>query len=201
MVFDGLQSIRGPVDAVVRPHCPVVVCIASVAPQDDRCDPSLDRRVLWQQDPAWPRFRRFLVGTPPILSLQAVEPGIQLLLEAGMDQIRKKSVLQSDCLIALYDELLAPIGFILGSPRDVTKRGSHVTLKHPEAYRINKAMISPLEGKPAIIPDFRTPDNLRLGIAPLFLSHQDIVRAVFRIREIVVNREYENFGHESDTVT
>ena len=146
-------------------------------------------------------IRRFLVGTPPILSLQAVQPGIELLLDAGMDRIREKSVGLSTLLIELYDTFLEPIGFTLGSPRDAAIRGSHVAFKHPEAFRINKAMIHPPEGLPAIIPDFRTPDHLRLGLAPLFLGYGDIVRAVERIHQIVVEKAYAQFSHASDTVT
>jgi kynureninase len=146
-------------------------------------------------------IRRFLVGTPPILSLQAVEPGIQLLRDAGMAAIRDKSIRQSECLIELFDEFLEPIGFELGSPRDIHQRGSHIALRHPEAFRINKAMIHPKEGKLAVIPDFRTPDNLRLGITPLFLSHLDVGNAPAGIIEIVVNHEYKSFSHEAGTVT
>ncbi|MEX0325325.1 MAG: aminotransferase class V-fold PLP-dependent enzyme [Puniceicoccaceae bacterium] len=146
-------------------------------------------------------IRRFLVGTPPILSLQAVEPGIRLLLDAGMDQIREKSVRLSELFLELFDQYLEPSGFELGSPRDSAIRGSHISFRHPEAFRINKAMIEPAGDSPSIIPDFRTPDNLRLGIAPLFLSYGDIVRAADRIREIVVNREYEVFDHAAGPVT
>jgi kynureninase len=118
-----------------------------------------------------------------------------------MAAIRDKSIRQSECLIELFDEFLEPIGFELGSPRDIHQRGSHIALRHPEAFRINKAMIHPKEGKLAVIPDFRTPDNLRLGITPLFLSHLDIVNATARIIEIVVNHEYKSFSHEAGTVT
>jgi kynureninase len=144
---------------------------------------------------------RFLVGTPPILSMRAVEPGIRMLLEAGMDQIRKKSIAQTELLIELCDQVLSPLGFVLGSPRESSRRGSHIALRHPEANRINKAMISPKEGHPVIIPDFRTPDNLRLGIAPLYLGFEDIVRAVGRIQDIVVNEEFTAFERQMDAVT
>lgn len=146
-------------------------------------------------------IRRFLVGTPPILSLQAVEAGIRLLLDAGMDQIRAKSIQQTELLLELYDTVLQPVGFSLGSPRKASIRGSHLAFKHPQAFRINKAMIQPKQGKPCIIPDFRIPDNLRLGIAPLFISHEDIVRTAFRIQEIVMNNEYTHFSNESEAVT
>ena len=146
-------------------------------------------------------IRRFMVGTPPILSLQAVEPGIRLLNEAGMDRLREKSVRLSELFLELFDRQLEPVGFELGSPRDSTRRGSHIAFRHREAFRINRAMIEPQVEAPAIIPDFRVPDNLRLGIAPLFLSYTDIVRAAERIREIVVNREYEAFDHAAGPVT
>lgn len=146
-------------------------------------------------------IRKFMVGTPPILSLRAVEPGIRLLRNAGMEAVRAKSILQAEFLIELWAHFLKPLGFKLGSPHDPAMRGSHITLRHPEACRINKAMISPPAGKPVVIPDFRTPDNLRLGIAPLFLAFGDIARAVERIHEIVVNFEYKSFSRETDAVT
>ena len=146
-------------------------------------------------------IERFLVGTPPILSMRAIEPGIRLLREAGMDRIRAKSVRQTELLIGLWEHFLHPQGFELGSPRDPEQRGSHVSLRHPEAYRINKAMIHPAGGERPIIPDFRKPDNLRLGVAPLYLSHTDIVHAVRRIQHIVESGEYRQHTHDADPVT
>jgi kynureninase len=146
-------------------------------------------------------IRRFMVGTPPILSLRAVEPGIQLLREAGMDAIRAKSVSQSEFFLQLWEAALEPLGFKLGSPRQADMRGSHISLQHPEAYRINRALIEPPAGRPVVIPDFRTPDNLRIGIAPLYLRHIDLVGAVERMVEIVETREYERFSHEPSAVT
>ncbi|NDV62976.1 kynureninase [Puniceicoccales bacterium CK1056] len=146
-------------------------------------------------------IQRFLVGTPPILSMRAVEPGIQLLLDAGMQSVREKSIQQTEFLIELYDQILVPLGFALGSPRDPARRGSHVSLRHPEAFRINKAMISPIEGRPVVIPDFRTPDNLRLGVAPLYQTFEELARAVERIREIVVDQEFTRFEEGLDVVT
>ena len=146
-------------------------------------------------------IRRFLAGTPPILSLQAIEMGILLLMEAGMESLRQKSIRQSQFFIELFDRLLQPVGFQLGSPRDPARRGSHLALTHREAFRINKALISPPEGKPVVIPDFRVPDNLRIGLAPLFLGYTDVFRAAMRMREIVIDHEYMLFDHETETVT
>jgi kynureninase len=146
-------------------------------------------------------IRRFMVGTPPILSLKAVESGIQLLKQAGMQKVRDKSLRQSELLIELSDTLLKPVGFELGSPREAAMRGSHLAFRHEEAYRVNRAMISPPPGKPVIIPDFRTPDNLRIGIAPLFLGYEEIIHATYRMCEIVLNGEYKEFDHEAEAVT
>src|SRR5690606_29992155 len=75
-------------------------------------------------DPA-PGLQHFLTGTPPLLSTLAIEAGVDLLLEAGMDRIRAKSVLQTDYLVALWEAILAPLGFELNSPRAADQRGSH----------------------------------------------------------------------------
>ncbi|MFO7617732.1 MAG: kynureninase [Bacteroidales bacterium] len=146
-------------------------------------------------------MRRFLVSTPPVLSARATEPGIDLLLEAGMDRIRSKSIAQSEYLIALFDEYLAPLGFQLGSPRDPAIRGSHVSIRHPEAFRINQAMIHPPDGARVVIPDFRSPDNIRLGIAPLYTTFKDIYDAIHRIRQIVSEGIYLNMSAERGKVT
>jgi len=126
-------------------------------------------------------IRRFLTGTPPMLSLALLEPGVDLLLEAGMDRLRAKSVAQTEYLVALWETQLAPLGFTLNSPRQARWRGSHVSLGHAEALAIDLAMINDLQ----IIPDFRVPDNLRLGIAPLYTSFVDIHTAVQRMARIV----------------
>jgi kynureninase len=141
-------------------------------------------------------IRRFQVGTPPILSLRAIEPGIRLLREAGMKRIREKSLCQTGFLIELWERLLEPFGYTLGSPRDPAIRGSHIALRHPEAYRINRALIEPAGERRPIIPDFRHPDNLRIGVAPLFIGYSDLLEAVIRMREIVETREYETVDDE-----
>jgi kynureninase len=146
-----------------------------------------------------PGIARFAVGTPPILSLQAIETGVEMLLEAGIRHIRTKSMRQTEYLIALAQEWLLPLGFTIGSPLNPARRGSHISLRHPEAYRINRALIEAVS--PRVIPDFRAPDCLRLGIAPLYTSYKDIARAVLRLREIVIGKEYESFSSERMAVT
>ena len=144
---------------------------------------------------------RFQVGTPPILSLLAVEPGLDLHLQAGMERLRKKSMVQSEYLLFLFNKWLVPLGFILGSPEDPMKRSSHVSIRHPEAFRINRALIEANPPAVKVIPDFRTPDNIRLGIAPIYTTFEDIHRAMKRIKEIVEGKIYEHYSDEKQQVT
>ena len=142
-------------------------------------------------------LRHFLTGTLPIVSLALIEPGVDLLLEAGMEALRAKSVAQTEYLIDLWQAVLAPLGFTLNSPRDAGHRGSHVSLGHVEGMRIDLALINDMQ----VLPDFRSPDNIRLGIAPIYTSFVDIHSAVIRLREIVVDRLYERYPVEPPQVT
>jgi kynureninase len=140
---------------------------------------------------------RFLSGTPPMLSLLAIEPALDMLLEAGVERMRRKSVQLTDYAIELFDAVLAPAGYTLGTPRSADQRGSHVSVRHPEGYRINRALIEALN----VLPDFREPDNIRLGLAPLTTSFADVWRAVERLRRAVAERHYERFPAERLAVT
>ncbi len=144
---------------------------------------------------------RFMVGTPPVLSLAAVEPGLDILLSAGMENVREKSNRQTEYLIFLAREKLMPLGFTLGSPIAPEKRGSHVSLQHPEAYRICQAMIYPDDGSPCIIPDFRAPDNIRFGITPLYTTFSEIHQAVARVEQIVSEKIFERYSEKRQAVT
>jgi kynureninase len=140
---------------------------------------------------------RFLVGTPPMLSLLAIEPALDLLLEAGIERIRRKSIDLTSYTIALVDTILAPLGFTLGSPRDAAERGSHVSIRHVEGYRINRALIEEMN----VIPDFRTPDNIRLGLAPIYTSFVEVWEAVDRIRHVVAEGRHLRYSAERLAVT
>ncbi len=146
-------------------------------------------------------IRKYMTGTPPILSLNAIEPGLDLLLEAGMEKVREKSLRQTGFLISMTEAVLFPLGFSLGSPKNQEERGSHVSIKHPEAYRICKALIEGRQNAVRVIPDFREPDNIRLGIAPLYTSFHEIYRALERIQEIVETKEYLDYPSSRDAVT
>jgi kynureninase len=142
-------------------------------------------------------MNRFLAGSQPILSLLTMEAALDPTLEAGMDRIREKSVLLTEYLIHLFDHFLAPLGFTLGTPRNSDRRGSHVSVRHPEGYRINRALIEEMN----VIPDFRAPDNLRLGLAPLYTTFVEVWEGVDRIRRVVEEKRYENYPQQKLTVT
>jgi kynureninase len=144
-----------------------------------------------------PGLRHFLTGTPPVLATAAIEPGVDLLLAAGMAQLRAKSVRQTEYLIYLWEEWLRPLGFRLNSPQEAQWRGSHISLGHDEGWRIDQALIHDMH----VIPDFRQPDNIRLGIAPLYTSYHDIYEAMRRLRLLVTERLYEKYSVAATAVT
>jgi len=144
-----------------------------------------------------PGIARFLAGTPSLLSLAAIEPGVDVLIEAGLDRLRAKSVQQTEYLIGLWEALLQPLGFTLNSPREAEQRGSHVSLGHPDALRIDRALIEDVR----VLPDFRYPDNLRLGLAPIYTSFAEIHEAVMRLKRVMDDRVYEKYPAERPQVT
>ncbi|MCG3210297.1 MAG: Kynureninase [Anaerolineae bacterium] len=148
-----------------------------------------------------PDITRFWGSTQPMLSLKAIEPAVDMVLEAGLERLRAKSVQQTEYLIFLTEEWLLPLGFGLGSPRRPQQRGSHVSLRHPEGYRINRALIDAEPPAPVVIPDFREPDNIRLGIAPLYTTFTEIHRAINRIRQIVERGIYQRYTSDRSAVT
>jgi kynureninase len=144
---------------------------------------------------------RFRIGTPPMLSMKAIEPALDIHLEAGMERLRRKSVRQTEYLIFLASEWLLSLGFSIGSPADSARRGSHVSLRHPEAYRISRAMIESQVPAVRVIPDFRAPDNIRLGVTPLYTTYNDIYRALERVRVILEDKLYADYSDEMLGVT
>ncbi|MGH2479346.1 MAG: aminotransferase class V-fold PLP-dependent enzyme, partial [Ktedonobacteraceae bacterium] len=144
-----------------------------------------------------PGLRRFLTGTPPVISLALIEAGVDLLLEAGIERLRAKSVRQSAYLIALWETVLQPLGFRLNSPGDARYRGSHIALGHAEALGIDQALIHEMP----VLPDFRPPDTIRLGIAPIYTTFREIHTSVMRLQQIVEERLYEKYATQTPIVT
>ena len=143
-----------------------------------------------------PGIEHFSAGTPQILGTVAVQEGTKLLAEAGIDRLRAKGIALTSYLIHLADEWLAPHGFRLASPRADARRGSHVTLHHPEAWRISQALISA-----GVIGDYRTPDRLRLGPVPIATRFIDVWDALDRLRHIAAEETYKALPAEISRVT
>ncbi|MFI5197466.1 MAG: kynureninase [Thermoanaerobaculia bacterium] len=140
---------------------------------------------------------RFLVGTPPILSLAAAEAGVDLALEAGIGRAREKSVAQGEFLVRLWEALLEPRGVTLRSPREAARRGSHVSFGHPESLAIDRALIEEME----VIPDFRPPDVIRFGFAPLYTRFEDLYEAADRFRRVLDEGRWRRHAGTGPAVT
>lgn len=146
-------------------------------------------------------IRKFLTGTPPVLNLLTIEPGLDLLIEAGTKSLFEKSKELSEYFFYLTSEFLLEFGFEFGSPLDPALRGSHVSLKHPESYRICQSLIQPKNVDLKIIPDFREPDNIRFGLTPLYTSFTEIWETINRLKKIIKTCEYKSFDSERNPVT
>jgi kynureninase len=124
---------------------------------------------------------RFLCGTPPMLSLLALECGVDMFDGVEMRVLAKKGQRLASLFIELVENRCAGHGLALLTPRDPAARGSHVSFAHPDAWPIMQAMI-----EHGVIGDFRAPDVLRCGFTPLYLGFEDVWRAVEILRDILV---------------
>jgi kynureninase len=127
-----------------------------------------------------PGIRSWLTGTAGIPALVAVEEGVRLVADGGLERIRAKGIALTEYAIRLHDAWLAPLGFTLGSPRDPSRRGAHVAIRHPRASELTTRLIDR-----GVIPDFREPDSIRLGMSPLTTSFDDVWRGLSALRSLV----------------
>ena len=130
-----------------------------------------------------PGMKRWLVGTPPILSLAALEASLAIWNDVDQAAVATKSARLFDILAAAGDAL----GLDCVSPRNPAARGSHISFRHPHAYEITQALIAR-----GVIGDFRDPDILRLGLTPLYLSHEDVWRAGDILADIVATESWRD---------
>ncbi|MFZ0381646.1 MAG: aminotransferase class V-fold PLP-dependent enzyme [Solirubrobacteraceae bacterium] len=140
----------------------------------------LGRRDPFEMAPGYevaPGMQGFLSGTPPILGLAAVDEGVRLIAEAGIDAIRAKGVALTEFAVTLAEALLAPRGVSVVSPRYPERRGAHVALAHPEARQLCARLIDA-----GVIVDFRRPDLIRFGLSPLTTRFVDVWDAVVALR-------------------
>jgi kynureninase len=139
---------------------------------------------------------RFQVGTPPVLGAYAALEGARLTAEAGIEAIAAKGAALGAYAIEVSDAWLAPHGFALASPRAGTRRGGHVTLHHPRAWQFSQALRAA-----GVVPDFRTPDRLRLGFGALYTRFIDVYAGLSRLREIAETGTYREFPERHARVT
>jgi len=125
-----------------------------------------------------PGIRRFISGTPPVIGMLPMRDMLALIEKVGLAAVREKSVRITEYAIALTDAVLAPLGVGLASPRDAARRGSHITITHDRFREVNAAL-----WERGIIPDFRTPNGIRLGLSPLSTSFTELWRGVDAIRQ------------------
>lgn len=144
-------------------------------------------------------IQKFDAGTPPILSLTAMEIGIDLTLEAGTQAIEKKSIALGEFLIQQIETELIPLGYQLESPKKAIDRGAHISISHEESWRICQCLLYPKGNEPKIIPDFRPDRYIRLGMAPLYIGYEDIWQTVQRLKTIVETKEF--LAHDGDRPT
>ena len=123
-----------------------------------------------------PGISRFLTGTTTVLSMKSLEAALEIFSGVSMADIRTKSMGLTGLFIDLFDTHLAPRGFTLASPRDPESRGSHVAL----GFAGGKALVDQMSTQ-GIIADFRPPDLMRFGFAPLYNSYRDVVELVQRM--------------------
>lgn len=133
----------------------------------------------------------FQIGTPHILSMAPLLGSLEMFGEAGIEQVRKKSLRLTQYLMDLIQSELTGYGFEIGSPRHESKRGGHIILEHPEAARICKAL-----KQEAIIPDYREPNMIRLAPVALYTSFQEVYETVQVLKKIMNGRLYENYENK-----
>jgi kynureninase len=123
-------------------------------------------------------IRRFHSGTPPVVGMLAIDDMVDLIEEAGIDAVRAKSEALTAYAVEVADDQLAPMGVTLASPRDPARRGGHVTLNHPRMQEVTTAL-----WKRDVIPDYRDPHGLRIGLSPLSTSFEEVHRGLRAVRE------------------
>jgi kynureninase len=123
-------------------------------------------------------IRRFISGTPPVVGMIAMEETLAMIEEAGMPAVRAKSVALTAFAITVADEWLGPLGVTLASPLDPEERGGHVTLNHPAMREVTARL-----WQQDVIPDYRDPGGLRLGLSPLSTSFEEVHRGLAATRD------------------
>jgi|UniRef100_UPI00404A12A0 kynureninase len=142
-------------------------------------------------------IRGFQIASPSLIGLRCIKTSFELIKEAGIDKIAHKAAVGTQMMIDLFDAWLAPLGMQLNTSRDPNERGGHISLVHPDAARICVA----LREFANVIPDYRTPNSIRLAISPLPTSYIEVWDGFERIRDLVSTRQYEKVSATGSRVT
>ena len=142
-------------------------------------------------------IRRFQIASPSIIGMRMIQAGFKMIEEATIEAIEQKANVGTEMMIALFDAWLAPLGFELLTPRNPKQRGGHITIGHPDAKKIANAMRSMIK----VVPDYRTPDSIRLAIAPLPTSYTEVYDGFARLKELVETKKYLEIEDNGSRVT
>ncbi|CAB4568462.1 MAG: aminotransferase class V-fold PLP-dependent enzyme [Actinobacteria bacterium] len=142
-------------------------------------------------------IRGFQIASPSLMGIRCVQTAFAMIKEAGIDAIAHKAAVGTQMMIDLYDEWLAPLGLELNTSRDPKERGGHISLVHPDAAQICVAMRTISN----VIPDYRTPNSIRLAISPLPTSFVEIWDGFERMRDLVASGRYKEAKEGGSRVT
>jgi len=142
-------------------------------------------------------IRGFQIASPSLMGIRCVQTAFAMIKEAGIDAIASKAAIGTQMMIELYDAWLAPLGFELNTSREANERGGHISLLHPDASQICVAMRTISN----VIPDYRTPNSIRLAISPLPTSYVEIWDGLERMRDLVASGRYKEVQEGGSRVT
>jgi kynureninase len=142
-------------------------------------------------------IRGFQIASPSLMGIRCVQTAFSMIKEAGIDTIAHKAAVGTQMMIELYDAWLAPLGIELNTSRDAKERGGHISLVHPDAAQICVAMRTISN----VIPDYRTPNSIRLAISPLPTSYVEIWDGFERMRDLVASGRYKEVKEGGSRVT
>jgi kynureninase len=142
-------------------------------------------------------IRGFQIASPSLMGIRCVQTAFSMIKEAGIDAIAHKAAVGTQMMIELYDAWLAPLGIELNTSRDAKERGGHISLVHPDAAQICVAMRTISN----VIPDYRTPNSIRLAISPLPTSYVEIWDGLERMRDLVASGRYKEAVEGGSRVT
>ena len=142
-------------------------------------------------------MRGFQIASPSILGLRCVKTSFEMIQAASLKTISEKAAIGTTLMVEMFDELLAPLGFELTTPRDASKRGGHISVHHVDAEKIARG----LRIHKNVIPDYRVPNCIRLAISPLTNTYEEIYEGFIRISDYAKSGEFQNIGETQTSVT